>query len=172
MVRLGVSRCCESARRHTFSLAVPDVQQFGNLLLAIRFGLIIFGDHFWPSDLVYYFWRSCFGKLLLAIRSPQSDFANQFLESWELASDFSNLRIIVWQLIPQQWHNPNFGNLFLAAKYLAIRFYRLLPIWLSELENLVTTHPSTIMQPRVARMKVRTLPARGADLLLSCQNVL
>ena len=27
------------------------------------------------------------------------------------------------------------------------------------------THPSTMMQPRVARINVRTLPARGADLL-------
>ena len=35
----------------------------------------------------------------------------------------------------------------------------------------MTAHPSTMMQPRVARMKVRTLPARGADLFLSCQNV-
>ena len=130
--------------------------------MAMRFGPSMFGDHI----LVIWYWQSDIGNL----------FVNLILQSWELASDFSNKRIIVWQLILQQWHNSKFGNLVLAAKYLAIRFYKsdfwLLPIWLCELENLVTAHPSTMMQPRVARMKVRTLPARGADLFLCCQNVI
>ena len=38
-------------------------------------------------------------------------------------------------------------------------------IWKTNFFFCTQTHPSTMMQPRVARINVRTLPARGADLL-------
>ena len=70
MIRLGVSRGCESARRHTFSLTVPEVQLFGNLLLAIKFGRFIFGD----LILVNWYWQSDLANLILSYN----------LESWHL----------------------------------------------------------------------------------------